>query len=82
MLNRTMKKLFILVNIDVVTENSLGKLQEILETNKGTCQCYFNIVGKNSEQQVYLSRKYSIKPTSEFLEKVQSILGSNSVKVT
>jgi hypothetical protein len=55
----------------------------LIEKNKGNCNCYFNVTSREFEaQQVFISRKYSVKPTDQFLESVRSILGKNSIKVS
>jgi DNA polymerase-3 subunit alpha len=77
------KKIFFLLNADEITDITLTKLRELMEKNKGNCNCYFNVVGKEFEkQQIFLSRKYNINPTTEFVESVQELLGSHAIKLS
>lgn len=75
------KKIFLLLNADEVTDITLGKLRELMEKNRGNCNCYFNVVGKEFRQQhVYVSRKYNVNLSTEFIDGVKEILGTNSIK--
>ncbi len=77
------KKIFFLLNADEVTDITLGRLKELLEKNRGNCGCYFNVVGKEFEkQQVFVSRKYTVHPTTEFIESVQELLGKHAIKLS
>ncbi|MBI2430185.1 MAG: DNA polymerase III subunit alpha [Ignavibacteriales bacterium] len=77
------KKIFFLLNADEITDITLTKLRELMEKNKGNCNCYFNVVGKEfGNQQVFVSRKFNINPTTEFIEGVQEILGKNAIKLS
>ncbi len=75
------KKIFLLLNADEVTDITLAKLRELMEKNRGNCNCYFNVVGKEFRQQhVYVSRKYNVNLSAEFIDGVKEILGKNSIK--
>ena len=77
------KRVFFLLNADEIDEGKMTTLRQVMDKNKGNCNCYFNVIGKEfAEQQVYVSRKYSVSPTDQFLESVRSILGKNSIKVS
>lgn len=77
------KKIFFLLNADEVNDITLIKLRELMEMNRGNCNCYFNVVGKEFEkQQVFLSHKYNINPTTQFIESVQDILGKHAIKLS
>lgn len=77
------KKIFFLLNADEVTDITLARLRELMEKNKGNCNCYFNVVGREFEkQQIFLSRKYNINPTTEFVESVQELLGNHAIKLS
>lgn len=77
------KKISFLLNADEVNDITLAKLRELMEKNRGNCNCYFNVVGKEfATQQVFISRKYAINPTAEFIESVQEILGKHAVKLS
>jgi DNA polymerase-3 subunit alpha len=80
---RFAKKIYFLLNADDLSENTLAQFRELLERNKGNCNCFFNVVGREfSRQQVYLSKKYSVNPTTEFIDSAKEILGKNSIKFT
>jgi len=77
------KKIFFLLNVDEVTDHALAQLRELMEKNRGNCSCYFNVIGSAFEnQQVFISRKYSVNPTTEFIERVQDILGKHAIKLS
>ena len=77
------KRVFFLLNADEIDEGKMTTLRQVMDKNKGNCNCYFNVIGKEfAEQQVYVSRKYSVSPTDQFIESVRSILGKNSIKVS
>ncbi len=77
------KRVFFLLNSDEIDEGKMTTLRQVMEKNKGNCNCYFNVIGKEfAEQQVYVSRKYSVSPTDQFIESVRSILGKNAIKVS
>lgn len=77
------KRVFFLINADEMDGAKMTILQQTMDKNKGNCSCYFNVIGKEfAEQQVYVSRKYSVNPTDQFIESVRSILGKNAIKVS
>ena len=77
------RRVFLLVNADEIDDAKMTTLRELIEKNKGNCNCYFNVTGREfTAQQVFVSRKYSVKPTDQFMESVRSILGKNSIKVS
>lgn len=77
------KKIFFLLNADEVTDITLTKLRDLMEKNKGNCNCYFNVVGSEfGSQQVFISKKFNINPTAEFIEGVQEILGKHAIKLS
>lgn len=77
------KKIFFLLNADEVTDITMSKLKELMEKNRGNCSCYFNVVGKEFEQQqIFISRKFNINPTTEFIEGVQELLGTHAIKLS
>lgn len=77
------KKIFFLLNADDITDITLSSLRELMEKNKGNCSCYFNVVGKEFDKQhIFVSRKFSINPTTEFIEGVQALLGKHAIKLS
>jgi DNA polymerase III subunit alpha len=77
------KRVFLLLNADEINDATIPRLREVMEKNKGNCSCYFNVVGKDFPgQQVFVSRKFSVRPTNDFIDGVRSILGRNSVKIS
>ncbi|KAB2923669.1 MAG: DNA polymerase III subunit alpha [Bacteroidetes bacterium] len=77
------KKIFFLLNADELPADALPRLRELIERHKGNCGCYFNVVGKEfPAQPIFVSRKYSVNPTTEFIESAKEILGKQSIKFT
>ena len=77
------KRIFLLLDADEVDDTKMTHLRLAMEKFKGNCNCYFNVVGSNfPAQQVFLSRKFSVTPSNDFIESVRTILGKNSVKVS
>ena len=77
------KRVFLLVNADEIDEVKMTSLRQLIERSKGNCNCYFNVIGKEfPAQHVFISRKYSVSPTDQFIESVKIILGGNSIKVS
>jgi DNA polymerase-3 subunit alpha len=77
------RRIFLLLNTDEVNDGTMAKLRLVLEKNKGNCQCYFNVIGKEfSAPQVFISRKFAINPTNEFMDSIRSLLGKQSIKIT
>ncbi|HTR80519.1 MAG TPA: DNA polymerase III subunit alpha [Bacteroidota bacterium] len=76
------KRVFILVNADEVDAGKLSSLRQLIEKNKGNCNCYFNVIGSEFKgQQMFVSRRYSVSPSDQFMDAVKTIMGQNSVKV-
>lgn len=75
------KKIFLLLNSDEISDIALTKLRDLMEKNRGNCNCYFNVVGKEfRQQQVYISRKYNVNLSPEFIDGVKELLGPHSIK--
>jgi len=77
------KKMFFRLDADSVTEESMMKLKTVFSQNKGPCGCFFNVTGRDIPgERIYFSRKYSVNPTNEFVDSVQTILGKHSIIVS
>jgi DNA polymerase III subunit alpha len=77
------KKMFFKLDADTVSESSMMQLKTVFGQHKGQCNCYFNVTSKEFPgERIYLSRKFSINPTNEFVTEVQSILGKHSIIVS
>jgi len=77
------KRIFLLLNADEVDDAKMTRLRTTMEKFKGNCNCYFNVVGSEfPAQQVFISRKFSVAPSSEFMDSIRTILGKNSIKVS
>ena len=77
------KRIFLLLNADQCDEVTMAQLRQAMEKYKGNCNCYFNVVGNDfPEQQVFVSRKFTVNPSNDFIESIRTILGRNSIKVS
>jgi DNA polymerase III subunit alpha len=77
------KKMFFKLDADAVSEDSMMRLKTIFGQHKGPCNCYFNVTGKDFQgERIYLSRKFSVNPTNDFVDQVQTILGKHSIIVS
>jgi DNA polymerase III subunit alpha len=77
------KKMFFRLDADTVSEDSMMQLKTVFSQYKGSCNCYFNVTGKDfPSERIYFSRKFSVNPTNEFVDSVQAILGRHSIIVS
>jgi hypothetical protein len=74
------KKVFINCNNDALAETDLKELQKLMSSNRGECEVWFKINGKNEQRRVR-SRSFKIKPLPEVLDKIRNIVGSTSLKI-
>jgi DNA polymerase-3 subunit alpha len=75
------KRVVLNLNINSLQEDTIVRLRDLLEQNKGNCPCYFNVV-ESSSKRMYQTRKYSVEPTDRFVEAVGKIIGPHNVRFT
>jgi DNA polymerase III alpha subunit len=74
------KGVVINLNLDATKEQDVFELVRVLERNQGKCQCFLNISGSGLDNNsIYLSRKYTVEPSRQFMEDVKKLLGQDTV---
>jgi DNA polymerase-3 subunit alpha len=59
----------------------LGKLSDILLSNKGRCPVKLNFHLDGSQGDVSLGNKYNVSPNQQLVDEVDTLLGSNLSKI-
>jgi len=57
----------------------LNQLKEILSRYRGNCPAYVNLSMNDCELVLALSKDYHLEPSSELVQEVDSLFGSNVV---
>ena len=76
------KKIFIKIDMDEVSNDTLLELKNVLSLSKGSCSCYFNVTGKEYREKVFHLNNYNINPTNDLITNISSLVGRNSIKFT
>jgi DNA polymerase-3 subunit alpha len=74
------KSIILSINVNDIHENTIIELRKLLEGNKGSCACYFDVI-QNERHRKYQTRKFFVEPTDELLNALKGILGPESVKL-
>ena len=64
---------------DLLTTAKLNQLKEILSRYRGNCPAYVNLSMNDCELVLALSKDYHLEPSSELVQEVDSLFGSNVV---
>ncbi|MER3523802.1 MAG: DNA polymerase III subunit alpha [Ignavibacteria bacterium] len=75
------KSIILSIDIKDITENTILELKKLLESNRGNCACYFDVV-EADRHRTFQSRTYTVDPSEEFLEQVKKILGPHNVRLS
>ncbi|RPI03380.1 MAG: DNA polymerase III subunit alpha [Ignavibacteriae bacterium] len=76
------KGVLINMNLDTTKENDVFELVKIIEHHQGKCQCYLNLSGSGLDNNsIYLTRKYTVDPSRQFIDSVKKLLGPESVRL-
>ncbi|MBI5464922.1 MAG: DNA polymerase III subunit alpha [Ignavibacteriales bacterium] len=76
------KSVILNLNLDTTSEGTIVQLGRLLEQHQGKCQCYINVAGGGlAKKSIYLSRKYAIEPTPQFLTAIKELLGAGTVRL-
>jgi DNA polymerase-3 subunit alpha len=79
---RFTKSILLDVNLDSVDEGTIFELGKLLEKNRGSCVCYFNVNGGGlTKNSIYFTRKYVIDPNNQFISAVKNLLGNSAVRL-
>ncbi|MDA0986783.1 MAG: DNA polymerase III subunit alpha [Bacteroidetes bacterium] len=76
------KKIFIKIDYTKHDSATLEEVYNLLIQNKGTAECVFNLSNGNGKSKFYRSNKIYLTVNNSLLEKLNSILGENSVKLS
>ncbi|HEC79088.1 MAG TPA: DNA polymerase III subunit alpha [candidate division WOR-3 bacterium] len=74
------KKIFINFNTDTLPQENLKHLRELLEANRGECEVWFKINGKE-ESRNFRSKSIKISPAPHVLAQIKEIVGEVSLKI-
>ncbi len=75
------KSIILSINVNDIRENTITRLRELMEQNKGNCPCYFNVVEANSVKKFH-TRRFAVEPSEQFLGEAKKILGPDCVRVS
>jgi DNA polymerase-3 subunit alpha len=76
------KSIILSLKIDDIQENTISELRRLMETHRGNCACYFNVVGGAGEKStLFSSRKFVVQPSDDLMNELQRLLGPHSVKI-
>jgi len=80
--DRYTKSIALFLNLDNVSEDTVQRLREIMERNRGKCPCYINVNGGGlAKKYVYLVRNISVDPSPQFIGLVKQLLGASSIRL-
>jgi DNA polymerase-3 subunit alpha len=76
------KAVIININLDTAEEKVVFELVKLIERHKGPCQCLLSLSGSGlGNNSIYLSRKYTVDPNSQFTDGVKKLVGQNAVRL-
>jgi DNA polymerase-3 subunit alpha len=80
---RFTKNIILSIRADNVQEDTIQLLRKVVEQYKGKYPCYFNLIFEgDGTSQLYQSTKYTVEPSDEFINDVESILGFSTVRIS
>jgi DNA polymerase-3 subunit alpha len=74
------KKIYINIDSNKLPEHDLKKLYELINDNKGECEIWFKVNGKE-ESRKFRSRTMKIKPEPKVIDKIKDIVGNMSLNI-
>jgi len=82
-LEKFARNVILSINLDQVNENTIEELKGIFEKHKGKYPCFFKVISSQTEEpQLFQSNNYRVDLTSDFVNEVEKILGSSTVRVS
>ncbi len=75
---RLSRAFFISFDLNHLDENSLRRVNQVLRTNPGQCQLYFQLKAEEKKSN-YLSKRYKVRPNPDMLHRLQELVGKENV---
>jgi len=75
------RSIILSINVNEVQEQTIIRLRELMERNRGNCPCFLNVTDA-ATTRVYHTRKYSVDASETFLREARQMLGPRSVRCT
>jgi len=76
------KSIIVSFNINDVQENTIVELRRLMEKHRGTCSCFFNVLGGEAAgSKLFATKKFVVEPSEEFINELKRILGPECVKI-
>lgn len=75
------RSIILSIRVDDIHENTIIELRDLMEKNRGTCPCYFNVIDSTSSKR-FQTRKFTVDPSEEFVVAVRKMLGPESVRLS
>ncbi|MBM4168218.1 MAG: DNA polymerase III subunit alpha [Ignavibacteria bacterium] len=80
--DRLTKRINLRLDLDRVDEQTIVELRQILERHRGSCACYFTVAGGSyAKNSLYLTRRFVVAPTQEFMDSVTKLLGAHAIRL-
>lgn len=73
------KSIILSINVSDIHENTIAKLRELLEKNKGNCPCYFSVTNA-ATTTMFQTKKYAVEPSRQLVDELRRILGPHGVR--
>lgn len=70
---------YISFQAEKLQEQTIKRVQQILRTNRGKVNLYFQVKQGDTHKQVYRSTKFSVRPNQEMLQRLEDLLGPENV---
>ena len=74
------KSVILSIDLNAVQEQTIGDLKTLMENNKGTCPCLFNVTDTGS-RRMFQTRKFSVDPSKQFVTEAKRMLGPEGVRL-
>jgi DNA polymerase III subunit alpha len=75
------RSIILSINVQDVQEQTIIRLRELMERNRGNCPCFLNVTDA-ATTRVYQTRKYHVEPSEAFLQEARRMFGPRSVRCT
>jgi DNA polymerase-3 subunit alpha len=75
------RNIILSINVDDVQEDTIVRLRDLMERNRGHCSCFLHVTDQSSTR-TYQTRKYNVEASESFLEEARRMLGPRNVRCT